>query len=273
MDRLFSSFHFDTYFPPSIPHIYSYEITNMKNILLFSLLIVAMQGYAQNDLAQAEAMPTSSKGNQYALKLGNVSTFRKDAYYASEGAAFTWPGDKKGHFKAIEMRPSFQIIKDNQNIHEFSINELRRLTVDQYLQEPNGLTPYKFRIDKLELGYVYFLKIFQKYQWDRVSIYSGFELAPYVHRFYSESSSGTIFARNGNEIGLHARIIPRLAYKLSENFFADLSLPITLLELNYNHVQYNSPTVPINERVVNTVNSSTPAASALAVGIAVGYKF
>lgn len=235
-----------------------------KQVILLLLLISSMS-FAQ-DTTKSKSIKIYSNYDfsswylyaisDAAVATGNFGVEQEtNLFYFSP--VFAW-NNKKGNSFEIEIS-RFRYHKNYQKIDDLIVD-----TEQEFILGPDS----KIKEFELFFRFEYKIKLFKKKDLGKFSPSLGFSIMPFITNYKSEPTQSSIFPHSKFRAGAKFSIIPGLEYKINENWYLDLNIPLDAGSIFYQSNKNGDPSLNINEQANDYfVLSLTPFNYALRFGI------
>jgi hypothetical protein len=168
-----------------------------------------------------------------------------------------YPG---GTYDLGYFSPAYRIENEKGNAHELEISRfsIREEVVEIY--DRRGITAkQRYSENRIELALRYeFILGANLFNSDsRFSTAMGFSASPQFTYRVLDPDVTTAFNLSQTELGLIISIVPRIEYALSENFYLDLNMPLTVADYQFYATTDQSATLPLDQRKTHTTEFVT----------------
>jgi hypothetical protein len=159
--------------------------------------------------------------------------------------------------------PAFSFYQPNGNFQEIelsriAINSSRNQSV--ITTDTNGKVTKVLGMDRtnvaIGLRYEYDYRLFKKKDDCKLKSYLGIAVNPYFSSSTFDPNSTIYFTTRQQSIGATIAFMPRLNYYISERWFLDLNIPISIMDMNITTNKVDNPILSEQQRSVSTVNFS-----------------
>lgn len=238
----------------------------MKTGIIISLLVILSISLFGQDVSKGKSLklytnfnltafyPDTSSNNQPGFTRMNYEK-EMSVFNFSPAVVFH---NKKGNSHELELS---RLWMQKQFLETYDVLDSTGQTVNIV----SGETVSRFHI---QLRYEYTIGLFKKKNWKKLNSAIGFSAAPfYKWEKYSYSVSMP-FPVSKSAFGIYLAVIPRIQYNLTEKWYLDLNVPITLVTMQFNNEKNEDPSIPVEQRTNSTIGFyNTPFGYAVRLGL------
>lgn len=222
------------------------KITLVLLVSSVSLGAAAQNTYLDYGLAFKVYNVTSYVQRTYSTQVTSVDgqteeikTRQRDWQYFSPAVAVQWKTKQKD-FHEVE-------------ISDLRVNQRKNISINGSEAFPFPQDPYDRFSSSLQLRYEYILT-FVKKKMSRVVPALGFGINPYMAVTRNVPRDAMAFKSREIEAGSRFCITPRLTVHISNRFYAELNIPVGILQTQYTETYSENPTLPLEARKYSRVD-------------------
>lgn len=212
----------------------------MKIIPAILLAIYSFGACAQTE--KTETNP-AAQNYKYAIKAyasGLLTPYNNDGY--------NWRPLAES-YDYVHPSVSVMIQTKRGNYHELELSEIdfKHTDISQRFKQPNGgylyQTRYKLSDTRIALRYEYIINLIKRSNARLVPSVS-WAAMPYFNKFAQRPYSSVDYPITTTVLGVKSFITPRLQMNISKRVFADVNVPICLIDMGTQRQNIENPTLP-----------------------------